>query len=167
MVLAERLAKGMKDAYAAIKKEPIDASKVSWRFTTAALPVSKLYNTKELKAKVADDSVKEKDRLAAARNLHLERAAARPVRQLTCNAYKSAPLMSCTCPASCSSSINSPPRRCSPNSPVMMAAYGDYGMGYMGTSISYTQGGYETGPAWRVGPEVEAALMKAMFELLK
>jgi len=28
-----------------------------------------------------------------------------------------------------------------PDSPVMMAAYGDYGPGYIGTAIAYTQGG--------------------------
>ncbi len=54
-----------------------------------------------------------------------------------------------------------------PNSPVMMAGYGDYGMGYIGTSIAYTQGGYETGPVSRVAPEVEETLMKAMRELLR
>ena len=48
-----------------------------------------------------------------------------------------------------------------------MAAYGDYGMGYIGTKIAYTQGGYETGPVSRVAPEVEGVLMQAMRELLK
>ena len=54
-----------------------------------------------------------------------------------------------------------------PNSNVMMAAYGDYGMGYIGTAIAYTQGGYETGPVSRVAPGVEEVLMKGMRELLK
>ena len=43
------------------------------------------------------------------------------------------------------------------DNPVMMAAYGDYGMGYIGTEIAYTQGGYETGPVSRVAPEHELA----------
>src|SRR6185436_8871098 len=51
MVLAGRLAKGMKEAYDAQKKEPIDADKVSWRFTSAALPVNPIYITKDLKLK--------------------------------------------------------------------------------------------------------------------
>ena len=54
-----------------------------------------------------------------------------------------------------------------PDLHVAMAAYGDYGMGYIGTSIAYTQGGYETGPVSRVAPAVEDVLMKAMRELLK
>jgi hypothetical protein len=48
-----------------------------------------------------------------------------------------------------------------------MAAYGDYGAGYIGTKIAYSQGGYETGPVSRVAPEVEEVLMSGMQELLK
>ena len=54
-----------------------------------------------------------------------------------------------------------------PDAPVFMAAYGDYGPGYIGTAIAYTQGGYETGPVSRVAPEVEDVLMKAIREVLK
>jgi hypothetical protein len=54
-----------------------------------------------------------------------------------------------------------------PDSFVCMAAYGDYGAGYIGTSIAYTQGGYETGPVSRVSPRVEPILMNAMQKLLK
>jgi hypothetical protein len=48
-----------------------------------------------------------------------------------------------------------------------MAAYGDYGPGYIGTSVAYSQGGYETTRVSRVGPEVEGVLMAALEELLK
>jgi hypothetical protein len=48
-----------------------------------------------------------------------------------------------------------------------MAAYGDYGPGYIGTSDSYPQGGYETGVVSRVTPRAEAILMRAIQELLK
>ncbi len=57
-----------------------------------------------------------------------------------------------------------------PNAFVCMAAYGDYGPGYIGTSIAYSQGGYETGfstPVSRVSPRVEAVLMTAMQHLLE
>jgi hypothetical protein len=48
-----------------------------------------------------------------------------------------------------------------------MAAYGDYGPGYIGLHDSYSQGGYETGPVSRVAPNVETVLMTGMAELLK
>ena len=50
---------------------------------------------------------------------------------------------------------------------VCLAAYGDYGPGYVGTQIAYAQGGYETGIVSRVAPEVEGVLMSAMRELLR
>lgn len=50
---------------------------------------------------------------------------------------------------------------------VMMAAYGDYGPGYIGTKVAYTQGGYETSErASDVAPEVEHVLMQAIQKLL-
>ncbi len=51
---------------------------------------------------------------------------------------------------------------------VAMAAYGDYGPGYIGTAKAYEQGGYETGPsASHVAPGVEAVLMDGLRELLR
>ena len=58
-------------------------------------------------------------------------------------------------------------QRLRPDLFVAMAAYGDYGPGYIGTAIAYTQGGYETGPdASAVAPEVEQTLMTAIAGLL-
>jgi hypothetical protein len=57
-----------------------------------------------------------------------------------------------------------------PESFVCLAAYGDYGPGYIGTSDSYSQGGYETGfstPVSRVSPRVEQVLMDAVQQLLE
>ena len=50
---------------------------------------------------------------------------------------------------------------------VAMAAYGDYGPGYIGTRIAYSQGGYETGPVSLTSPDVEDVLMPAMRELVR
>lgn len=50
---------------------------------------------------------------------------------------------------------------------IGMAAYGDYAPGYIGTKISYSQGGYESSPkASKVAPEVEEVLMSAVKKLL-
>jgi hypothetical protein len=53
-----------------------------------------------------------------------------------------------------------------PDNTVCMAAYGDYGPGYIGTAVAYPQGGYETSIVSRVAPEVEEVLMTALRELL-
>ena len=50
---------------------------------------------------------------------------------------------------------------------VALAAYGDYAPWYIGTQVSYSQDGYETGPnASNVAPEVEPVLMRAIRKLL-
>jgi hypothetical protein len=49
----------------------------------------------------------------------------------------------------------------------MMAAYGNYGPGYIGTAAAYPEGGYETGPtSSNVAPDVEKVLTDAMQRLL-
>jgi len=54
-----------------------------------------------------------------------------------------------------------------PDLHVAMAAYGDYGPAYIGTTVAYSEGGYETSPrASNVAPEVEPILMDAMKRLL-
>ncbi len=54
-----------------------------------------------------------------------------------------------------------------PKATVCMAAYGDYGPGYIGTQVSYAEGGYETSYVSLVGPEVEKVLTDGLRELLK
>jgi hypothetical protein len=49
---------------------------------------------------------------------------------------------------------------------LFVAAYGEYGPGYIGPAVAYSQGGYETGPASRVVPEVEGVLMDAICRVL-
>jgi hypothetical protein len=54
-----------------------------------------------------------------------------------------------------------------PDLHVMMAAYGQYGPGYIGTDAAYAEGGYETSLlSTNVAPGVEAVLMNAIKQLL-
>jgi hypothetical protein len=166
MILATRLAKGMQEAWQNADKQPVDASKVSWRFLSAPLPLSKLYNTKDLKAKIADETLKELERLRAARNYAwARRCEAGETIDMQC--LQIGPAYVLHMPGELFIEYQLAAQKMRPKSAVMMAAYGDYGMGYIGTSIAYGQGGYETGPVSRVAPEVEDVLMKAMRELLK
>jgi hypothetical protein len=49
----------------------------------------------------------------------------------------------------------------------MMAAYGDYGPGYIGTQRAYAEGGYETQPtSSNVSPDAESVLIDAIKKLL-
>jgi hypothetical protein len=55
-----------------------------------------------------------------------------------------------------------------PDLHVAVAAYGDYGPGYIGSTCAYEQGGYEVGPtSSNVAPHVEPVLIEAMKQLLE
>jgi hypothetical protein len=166
MVLAERLARGMKEAFDSAKKVPIQSADATWRTTAVALPLSKRYTTKDLRARVADENVETLDRLRAARNLVWARRCEMGEKiDLAC--LRLGPVYILHMPGELFVEYQLLAQKMRPESAVMMAAYGDYGMGYIGTAIAYTQGGYETGFVSRVGPGAEEVLVRAMRELLK
>jgi hypothetical protein len=165
-ILADRLAKGMKEAFGAAKKMPITSADVSWGVAAAALPLSKLYSSKELEIRVADEKRPVAERLAAARNLvWAKRCEAGAKIDIAC--LNLGPAYVLHMPGELFVEYQLAAQKMRPNAPVLMAAYGDYGPGYIGTAMAYGQGGYETGPVSRVAPEVEEVLLKAIRELLK
>jgi hypothetical protein len=166
MVLASRLARGMKEAFDDLKKVPIRSADVAWRVTSVALPLSKHYNAKDLKARVADEKLPTLERLRAARNFAWARRCEAGAKiDLAC--LQVGPAYVLHMPGELFIEYQLAAQEMRPGSPVMMAAYGEYGPGYIGTAVAYSQGGYETGPVSRVAPEVEEVLMRAMRELLK
>jgi hypothetical protein len=165
-VFAERLAKGMKEAFDTAKKVPVKAANVSWRTTQVALPLHPQYKEKDLEAQVADTKLSLRNRRRAARNLvWARRVAAGDKVDLAC--LKVGPVYVLHMPGELFVEYQLAAQQMRPDLPVMLAAYGDYGMGYIPTARAYTQGGYEIGPVSRVGPGSEAILMGAMRELLK
>jgi hypothetical protein len=165
-VLARRLADGMKAAFEATKKYPIAASDVSWRVKPVALPIAGHVDVAKFKATLADATADLRSRLQGARNLAwAARCAAGDTIDITCLTL--GPIAVLHMPGELFVEYQLAAQKMRPDSPVLMAAYGDYGPGYIGLAHSYSQGGYETGPVSRVAPEVEEVLMGAMRELLK
>jgi hypothetical protein len=164
-ILADRLATGMKEAFASARKIPVKSADVSWRVVPVALPLSKLYSVKDLEARVADKKLSAAERMKTARNLvWAKRCASGDKIELSC--LHIGPAYVLHMPGELFVEYQLAAQKMRPKSPVLMAAYGDYGPGYIGTAIAYTQGGYETGPVSRVAPEVEDVLMDAMRKLL-
>jgi hypothetical protein len=165
MVLAERLAKGMRDAFAVAKKTPVRGSDVDWRVTAVRLPLSRLYSSKDLEVRVANRGLPEPERLRSARNLAwARRCEANHKIDIAC--LHIGPAFVLHMPGELFVEYQLAAQKMRPDKTVLMAAYGDYGPGYIGTAIAYSQGGYETGPVSRVAPEVEAVLLEAMHHLL-
>jgi hypothetical protein len=165
-VLAERLAKGMSEAFTSALPVPITTKDVEWRMTSVALPLNPLYNAKDLEKSLADDKQPELQRLRIARNLvWARRCEAGAKIDIACLRLGRGYVVHM--PGELFVEYQLLAQKMRPNAPVLMAAYGDYGPGYIGTAIAYTEGGYETGPVSRVGPGVEDVLTRAMRELLK
>jgi len=165
--LAGRLAAGMTAAWNATKRAPISASDVEWRTCDVRLPLRDMYQDEApLIAMMENTSAQLRDRVGAARDLAwARRAKAGKAIQLSCLRLPGVYVVHMAGELFVEYQLAAAKMR--PDATVCMAAYGDYGPGYIGTAIAYTQGGYETGPASRTAPEVEKVLTDAMAELLK
>ncbi|APZ95894.1 hypothetical protein [Fuerstiella marisgermanici] len=165
-LLAGRLADGMKLAWESQKKSPISASDIQWSTVRVALPVRATLVEDELLAKVRNENKPKKDRLRAGRDLTFVRRMNNGHRiPLSCLKLGTARILHM--PGELFVEYQLAAQKMRPNDFVAMAAYGDYGPGYIGTEIAYGQGGYETGRVSRVAPKVERVLMDAMEQLLE
>ena len=164
--LARRLADGMKAAFEATKKSPIKAADASWKVQAVALPAAAHLDIQTLKTTIADEKTDIPSRLRAARNLAWALRCAREDKiDVTCLTL--GPIAVLHMPGELFVEYQLAAQAMRADSPVLMAAYGDYGPGYIGLAHSYSQGGYETGPVSRVAPEVEEVLTGVMRELLR
>ncbi|MDQ3623069.1 MAG: hypothetical protein M3463_11345 [Verrucomicrobiota bacterium] len=164
-VLAQRLADGMKLAWESQKKQPLRAADVGWQVLPVAMPVRDTLDEKQLLAKLTDTTLRQSDRIRTARDLtFLRRARGGHQIPLACLQLGSARVLHM--PGELFVEYQLAAQQMRPQDFVAMAAYGDYGTGYIGTEIAYNQGGYETGIVSRIAPQVEHLLMGAMNKLL-
>jgi hypothetical protein len=165
-VLASRLAAGMKLAWETQKKQPLGTGDVGWKVVPVSMPVRDTLVDEKLLAKLTNAKLKDRDRLRAARDLtFLRRTVGGHQIPLSCLRLGTARILHM--PGELFVEYQLAAQALRPDDFVAMAAYGDYGPGYIGTEVAYTQGGYETGIVSRVAPKVETVLMDAVRQLLK
>lgn len=165
-VLTQRMAEGMRKAWEATKKTPIHAADMSWRVQSVSLPMGAHLNREALSAELADEKNDPRNRLNAATKLAcLNRASAGHTFDLACLRLGTVNVLHM--PGELFVEYQLAAQQMRPDETVCMAAYGDYGTGYIGTEIAYSQGGYEVQPASsNTAPQVEKVLMEAMQHLL-
>ena len=165
--LARRLAAGMAAAWESSEKAPIDAESIDWATTDVALPVGKHLVEEEMLAQLGDKSIPEFNRLQTVRHLQFLREC-EAGRKVKLSRLRIGDVDLLHLPGELFVEYQLAAQALRPESAVCVAAYGDYGPGYIGLHDSYAQGGYETGPgASRVAPSVEGVLMKGIQELLE
>jgi hypothetical protein len=166
-ILAGRLADGMAAAWKATQRTPIAAGDIGWRTLDVRLPASALVSDQGPLEKLLENaSARPSDRVRAAADLAWTHRAQRgKAIQLSCLRLGDAYVLHM--PGELFIEYQLAAAQMKPRSTVCMAAYGDYGPGYIGTEIAYSQGGYETSYVSRVAPNVEKVLIEALGQLLK
>jgi hypothetical protein len=181
-VLADRVADAIERAWKATKKAPLTLSDVRWTTIAVGLPPAAHLEEQTLAALVSGQTAESRadaqgdanvqpptplERFIAATKLAwLRRCQAGEKSELACLRLGGARVLHL--PGELFVEYQLEAQRLQPDAFVAVAAYGDYGPAYIGTEISYGQGGYETGRnSSFVAPEVEGVLMRGIANLLE
>lgn len=163
--LARRLAAGIQRAWESQEKHSLDTADVDWDVVPVAMPVRETLVEEQLLEKLANPQLRERDRLRAARDLVFLRRV-RDGHRILLSCLRLGHARVLHMPGELFVEYQLAAQELRPDLFVAMAAYGDYGPGYIGTEIAYSQGGYETGIVSRVAPSVETVLMDGIRKLL-
>lgn len=165
LALALRLADGMSRAWAATQKTSLSAADVTWRVEHVALPPAPHLDEAKLRADLP--RMKAVPFFGPADVLSfLTRIQTGHRTEIPCLGLGSIRVLHL--PGELFVEYQLAAKAMRPDLRVTLAAYGDYGPGYIGTQRAYAEGGYETSPrSSHVGPEIEAVLMGAMKRLLE
>jgi hypothetical protein len=165
-VLTGRVASAMARAWDSTEKTPITAAEVGWAVEPVALPPAPHLHEADLRAILEDPSAKVAARAKAANDLAwLRRCLAGETIDVSCLRLGRARILHL--PGELFVEYQLAAQAMRPDRFVAVAAYGDYGPGYIGTEVAYAQGGYETEPrSSLVAPSVERVLTEAIRRLL-
>ena len=165
MLLATRLAAGMREAFEKAEKRPVTAADLGWSSVPVSLPIAEHLEENDLIAQLKIVAprgyISMADQLAWLRWSHAGNKI-----DVTCLRLGDVRMLHL--PGELFVEYQLAAKKMRPDLHVMMAAYGQYGPGYIGTAAAYPEGGYETGiRSSNVGPGAEAVLMDAMKRLLE
>ena len=165
LVLATRLADGMQRAFAATQKFALNSAAIGWTVEGVSLPVAKHLDETKLRADLA--TFDPKQFFGAADELAwVLRAKSGPKIDLACLRVGDVRVLHM--PSELFVEYQLAAKAMRPDLKVMMAAYGDYAPGYIGTAAAYDEGGYETAPrSSHVAPESETVLLAGARKLLE
>lgn len=164
LILAARVSDAMKRALKNAQRFPIDASSIQWDVKPVALPPAPHLDRTTLHATLEDPNTAEA-RSAASNLAWLNRCEAGHKIDVACLSVGDLRVLHL--PGELFVEYQLAAKQMRNDLHVSMAAYGDYGPGYIGTEIAYGQGGYETSArASRVDKSCESILMDAIASLL-
>ena len=166
-VLAERVEKAMREAWDQTKKTPVSKKDMHWKSVGVQLPIGKNIIEADLRATLSQEKSTIAQKLAAAEKLawYLRSDAGQ---KIAVSALRLGKVWLLNLPGELFVEYQMAAQKMKPGEQVCTAAYEDYGPGYIGTKISYTQGGYETsGIVSGVAPEAEDVIINAIRKVLQ
>ncbi len=166
-VLAGRLESGMRRAWETSVKKPVSDTTLQWDVVPVVLPprdeIDRAYEENLLQSTEA----KEGERVRAAYELAWMNRS-NPEHPIELNRLKIGPIQLLHLPGELFVEYQLAAQDMAPGNLVCVAAYGDYGPGYIGTEVAYDQGGYETALyVAHCGGKVEQVLLDGMGKLLR
>lgn len=166
MLLAERLADGMRRAWEATRRVPLVPAEVGWDVVPVVLAASPNLDRAALEKGLREQADPAGILGCASSLAWLNRCAAGHAIEISCLSLGKARVLHL--PGELFVEYQIAAKAARPDLFVAMAAYGDYGTGYIGTAKAYEEGGYETsGKASKVAAESEEVLLGAIHTLLK
>jgi hypothetical protein len=164
VILATRLADGMKRAFDATQQFAISPADIGWTTEPVAIPPAKFLDEAKLSAALPTADPKTffgtVDELAFVMRCNHGH-------KIDLGCLRVGDVRVLHMPGELFVEYQLAAKAMRPDLKVMMAAYGDYGPGYIGTAKAYDEGGYETSPrSSHTAPEVEGVLMDGMKKLL-
>jgi hypothetical protein len=159
--------KAMKEAWNNQEMVPIKQSDLRWYTSKVQLPMGDHLIEQELIDQLESNATDSLEKFTAAKHLAwLYRT--RQGHQVTVSALNLKNIWLLNLPGELFVEYQLYAQQQRPNDFICTAAYEEYGPGYIGTEISYSQGGYESSNrASRVGPGVEKVLQQAIAEVLE
>lgn len=165
--LARRVERAMKQAWEQTKKTPVAGKDIAWKNVAVQLSLGENIVEADLRKTLSDEQLAAGQKVAAAEKLAwYQRSAAGA--KMNISSLRLGKIWLLNVPGELFVEYQLAAQQMKPGEQVCTAAYEDYGPGYIGTKISYTQGGYETSDIVSgVAPQVEEVLMNAIKKVLR
>lgn len=165
--LAIKLANGMKRAWDNTEILDVRNKHLDWKTKSVKLPVSKHLDSNNLKSILESNEKSYTEKSVAAAHLAWIQRAAGNKPNAILQRVRIGKVDILLLPGEVVVEYQLEAQQYAPGRFVSIAAYGDYGPGYICKEIHYSQGGYESSArASRVQPSVDAILSSAIQELL-
>ncbi|MDF2376779.1 MAG: hypothetical protein P1U81_11090 [Verrucomicrobiales bacterium] len=157
---------GMELAWERQRKIGVGSDDFEWTVSATEFPWRGLFTEEQLRVELSNPETSVKDRIRAARDLVYWRRW-KEGSKIDVGCLRLGDARALFFPGELFVEYQLAAKAMRPDHFVAVAAYGDGGPGYIGTAISYEEGGYEVSRVSRTAPSVESILTKVTRQLLE